>query len=55
MIGLSKEKERKAQITCEIGDDLQAKIKEIRKRKGKRIGWLVKTAIQKYLDGDIVI
>ena len=55
MIGMSKEKERNAQITCEIDEELDAKIQKIRKYKGKRIGWIVKEAIKRYLDGDIEI
>ena len=54
MIGLNKE-ERNAQITCEIDEDLAEKIKKIRKERGKRIGWIVKEAVKRYLDGEIKI
>ena len=50
---MNKKNERTAQITCEINEELDRKIQKIRNYKGKRIGWLVKSAVQKYVNGDL--
>lgn len=55
MIGLEKKKEEQLYVSCEVGDDVRDKIKEVRKMKGKRTGWLIKEAIKRYVNGDLVI
>lgn len=52
---LNKKNEGTLQVTCLIDEELQKKIAKIRKYKGKRIGWLVRQAVQKYVDGDLEI
>jgi hypothetical protein len=52
---MNEKNEKTVQITCEISGGLQKKIKKIRQKKGKRMGWLVRQAVQKYVDGEIVI
>lgn len=52
---LDKRKEEQLYVSCEIGDDLRDKIKEVRKMKGKRTGWLIKKAIEEFIDGNIEI
>ena len=55
MIGLDKKKEEELFVSCEIGDDVREKIKEVRKYRGKRTGWILKEAIRRYLAGEIEI
>ena len=52
---MNKGKEEQLYVSCEIGDDTREKIKEVRKMKGKRTGWLIKKAIEEFIDGSIVI
>ena len=55
MIGLYKKEEEEMYVSCEIGDATRNKIKEVRKMKGKRTGWLIKEAIKRYVDGELVL
>ena len=52
---LKKDKEEELFVSCEIGDDVREKIKEVRKMKGKRTGWLIKECIKRYVNGELVI
>ena len=52
---LDKKKEEQVYVSCEIGDDVREKIKEVRKMKGKRTGWLIKECIKRYVDGELVL
>ena len=52
---LEKKKEEMLFVSCEIGDDVRDKIKEVRKMKGKRTGWLIKEAIKRYVNGELMI
>ena len=52
---LNKGKEEQLFVSCEIGDGTREKIKEVRKMKGKRTGWLVKEAIKRYVNGELVL
>lgn len=53
MIGLYKKEEEEMYVSCEIGDATRNKIKEVRKYRGKRTGWILKEAIRRYLAGEI--
>lgn len=56
MIGLERKKEEPTSyVSCEIGDDVRDKIKEVRKYRGKRTGWILKESIKRYLAGEIEI
>ena len=55
MIILDKRKEEHLYVSCEINDDVRDKIKLVRKKRGKRTGWLIKEAIRRYLAGEIYI
>ena len=50
---LNKGKEEQLFVSCEIGDGVRDKIKEVRKYRGKRTGWILKEAIRRYLAGEI--
>lgn len=52
---LNKGKEEQLFVSCEIGDITREKIKEVRKHRGKRTGWILKEAIRRYLAGEIEI
>lgn len=52
---LKKDKEEELFVSCEIGDDVREKIKEVRKMKGKRTGWLIKECIKRYVNGELVL
>ena len=52
---MSRDKEEDLYVSCEIDDDVRDKIKEVRKMRGKRTGWLIKEAIRRYLAGEIEI
>ena len=47
--------ERKVQVTCEVSKELKGKLDKIRKEKGKRISWLVKTTIEKFNKGELSV
>ena len=55
MTVLGKKKEGTVQVTCEVSDEVDGKIKMIRKRRGRRTRWIVMTAIKEFLNGDIKI
>lgn len=52
---LKSKKEEQLYVSCEIGDDVREKIKDVRKHRGKRTGWILKEAIRRYLAGEIDI
>ena len=52
---LSKGKEEELFVSCMIEDDVRKKITEVRKKRGKRTGWLIKECIRRYVDGELVI
>ena len=55
MIGIERKKEVEMYVSCEIGDVVRDKIKEVRKYRGKRTGWILKESIKRYLAGEIEI
>ena len=52
---LNKGKEEELFVSCEIDDDVREKIKEVRKMKGKRTGWIIREAIKRYVNGELEI
>jgi len=50
---LSGSKEGKVQISCEVSEEIEKKLKEIREKKGRRVGWIIRRAIEKFLKGEI--
>lgn len=52
---LNKGKEEELFVSCLIEDDIRKKITEVRKMKGKRTGWIIREAIKRYVNGELVL
>lgn len=52
---MNKEQEEKVQVSCEIDEELDRKIKLIKHKRGRQSRWLIRMAMEGFIRGDIEV